>query len=64
MRTLQDNFGSVIEEVDGKGGSTAGVCVAVCCSVLQCVAVCCSVLQCVVAYCSMMQCDVVYCSVL
>ena len=29
-----------------------GICVAVCCSVLQCVAVCCSVLQCV-AVCSL-----------
>jgi len=31
-----------------------GICVAVCCSVLQCVAVCCSVLQCVAVCCSVL----------
>ena len=54
-----------------------GLCVAMCCSVLQCVAVCCSVLQCVavccsvlriglyvVVCCSVLQCVAVCCSVL
>jgi len=41
-----------------------GMCVEVCCSVLQCVAVCCSVLQCVVVCCSVLQCVAVCCSVL
>ena len=36
----------------GSDGLVRGVCVAVCCSVLQCVAVCCSVLQCVAVCCS------------
>ena len=32
-----------------------GVCVAVCCSVLQCVAVCCSELQCAAVCCNALQ---------
>ena len=32
--------------------TTTGMCVAVCCNVLQCVAMCCSVLQCVAVRCS------------
>ena len=42
----------------------AGMCLEVCCSVLQCVAVCRSVLQCSAVCCSVLQCGAVLCSVL
>ena len=42
--------------------TSATLCVAVCCSVLQCVAVCCSVLQCVAVSCSVLKRVAVSCS--
>ena len=64
---LADVYGAAEDYVGAfhtRYGFPDGVCVAVCCSVLQCVAVCCSVFHCVAVCCSVLQYDAVCCILL